>query len=149
MALDVCVQRIIAATPEQVSSYAMDWRHAHEWTECIREAALTSPCPDGGFGLGAEITRAAQFLGRKFDYVLRVVSYEPPAIFDLKSVAGPMELRYTYRFEPHEDGGTLTSIRLRADPGGYYRLSEPLMTAQLRKSLRHDLADLDRHTTRP
>jgi hypothetical protein len=149
MALDVCVQRVIAATPEEVSAYAMDWRHAHEWTECISEAELTIPCADGGLGLGAEVTRTAQFLGRTFDYVLRVVSYDPPAILDMKSVAGPMNLRYTYRFEPTEHGGTLTSIRLRADPGGYYRLSVPLMTAQLRKSLRHDLAYLDRHTTRP
>ncbi|MDQ1654471.1 MAG: hypothetical protein QOI35_3671 [Cryptosporangiaceae bacterium] len=147
MNLDVCVDRVIAAPPEKIAEYAMDWRTHPEWSACIRSVELTMPGPDGVFGVGSEITRAAQFLGKTFEYVLRVVGYDPPTELDMKSVAGPMKLRYTYRFEEHPDG-TRTSIRVRADAGRFYRLSMPLLTAQLRSTLRGDLLGLSQFMTR-
>jgi hypothetical protein len=146
MTLDVSVQRIIAASPECVAGYAMDWRQSHEWIDCVNDTELTVSGTGGDFGLGAEITREAHFLGRTFDYALRVVGYDPPTMIDMKSIAGPMNLHYTYGFEPHDEG-TLATIRLRADASGFYRLSGPLMTVQIRSSLRKNLVDLGRQTT--
>ena len=145
MALDVCVERVIAAPPEKIAAYAMDWRTHPEWSQCVRSVELTVPGPDGEFGVGSEITRAVLFLGKTFEYVLRVVGYNPPTELDMRSVAGPMKPRYTYRFEDHPDG-TRASIRIRTDVG-FFRLSVPLLIAQLRSNLRGDLARLSQHMT--
>jgi len=144
--MDVTAERVIALPRERVASYAMDWRHDHEWTQGIRAAALTAPGDGGGFGLGAEVTRTAYFLGKRIDYVLRVVEYAPPAVLDVKSVAGPIPMHVTYRFDPHPDG-TLASIRIRGDASGYYRLAGPLMTRTVRRNIRKDLRDLERRLT--
>ena len=87
-----------------------------------------------------------RFLGKRIDYVLRVVEYAPPAVLDMKSVAGPIPMHVTYRFDPHPDG-TLASIRIRGDASGYYRLAGPLMTRTVRRNIRKDLRDLERRLT--
>ncbi|HET9861107.1 MAG TPA: SRPBCC family protein [Nocardioidaceae bacterium] len=146
MALDVQQTRLIALSPDTVAAYAMDWRHDHEWTQGIRTAELTTEAPDGGFGLGAEVTRTAYFLGKRIDYVLRVSGYDPPTELDMRSVSGPMPMHITYRFEP-VGAGTRASIRVRGDASTYYRVAGPLMGILVRRNLGKDLRDLERRLT--
>jgi hypothetical protein len=142
--MDVLAQRVIALPPAMVAEYAMDWRHDAEWTQGIRTAELTAPADGGGFGTGAEVTRTAYFLGRRIDYVLRVVAHEPPTLLEMKSVTGPFPMHVTYRFDCHPDG-TLASIRIRGDAGGFYRLAAPVVRFYVRSSIRRDLRDLSRN----
>jgi Polyketide cyclase / dehydrase and lipid transport len=146
MPLDVTRRRVIPLPPERVAAYAMDWRHDHEWTQGIRTAALTTEAPGGGFGVGAEVTRTAYFLGRRIDYVLRVEEHRPPTVLDMRSVAGPFPMHVTYRFEPHARG-TLASIRVRGDASRQYRLASPLMAAMVGRNLGKDLRDLERRVS--
>jgi hypothetical protein len=144
--MDVRVERVIPLPPDRVAGYAMDWRHDSEWTQGIRRAELSAEADGGGFGVGAEVTRTAYFLGRRIDYVLRVVAHEPPTLLEMKSVAGPFPMHVTYRFDAHP-AGTLASIRVRGDANGYYRIGGPLMAAFVRSSTRRDLRDLERNLT--
>ncbi|MFI6007752.1 SRPBCC family protein [Streptomyces sp. NPDC051243] len=146
MTIDVTAERVIPLPPEQVAEYAMDWRHDSEWTQGIRTAELTRQADAGGFGVGAEVTRTAYFLGRRIDYVLRVASYEFPRLLDMVSVAGPMPMHVTYSFDPHP-AGTLARIRVRGGPGGLLRLTAPLMARQVRSNIGKDLRDLERRLT--
>ncbi len=146
MALDVRRERVIPLPPEQVAAYAMDWRHDHEWTQGIRQAALTRAAGPDGFGVGAQVTRTAYFLGKRIDYVLEVTDYEPPTVLDMQSVAGPMPMHVTYRFDPHADG-TLASIRVQGDASTYYRHAAPLMATMVSRNLGKDLRDLEARLT--
>lgn len=139
--MDVRVERVIAAAPAAVAGYAMDWRHDPEWTLGIRRAELSAEADGGGFGAGAEVTRTAYFLGRRIDYVLRVVEHEPPGLLAMKSVAGPFPVHVTYRFDSHPDG-TLASVRVRGDG---YRIGAPVVRLVVRSSLRRGLRDLARN----
>ncbi|MFF1510408.1 SRPBCC family protein [Streptomyces sp. NPDC058326] len=147
MGIDVTVERVLPLPRERVATYAMDWRHDAEWTQGIRTAELTRPADTGGFGVGAEVTRTAYFLGKRIDYVLRVAAYEPPILLDMVSVAGPMPMHVTYTFEQLPDGGTLARIRVRGDASGPYRLAEPMMGRKVRASLVKDLQDLHRQVS--
>ncbi|MCJ0872593.1 SRPBCC family protein [Streptomyces sp. AP-93] len=142
MTVDVTAERVIPLAPARVAAYAMDWRHDAEWTQGIREAALTREADAGGFGVGAEVTRTAYFLAKRIDYVLRVARHDPERLLDMVSVAGPMPMHVTYSFDPHPDG-TLARIRVRGGGGGYYRLAAPLMARKVRSSLTKDLRDLE------
>ncbi|MCE6994061.1 SRPBCC family protein [Saccharothrix sp. S26] len=143
--MDVSARRLITRPPDVVARYAMDWRHDHEWTRGIERAELSAPAPGGGFGVGAEVTRTARFLGKRLDYVLRVVAHEPPALLEMKSVAGPFPMHVTYRFDAAHAGTTMASIRVRGDAGGHYRPAGPLLARFVRAALRKDLRDLARH----
>lgn len=147
MDLDVTAERVLAHRPDEVAAYAMDWRHDHEWTQGIKTARLTRPSdaatgPDD-FGPGAEVTRTAKFLGKRIDYVLKVIAHDPPALLEMRSVAGPFPMEVTYRFD-RDARGTRASIRVRGDASGSYRLARPLMAAIVRRNLRKDLRDLER-----
>ncbi|MFI2431284.1 SRPBCC family protein [Streptomyces sp. NPDC018693] len=148
MSIDVTVERVIPLTCDRVAAYAMDWHHDAEWTQGIRTAQLTRQAEAGGFGVGAEVTRTAYFLGKRIDYVLRVAEYDPPRLLDMVSVAGPMPMHVTYSFDPLPDGGTLARIRVRGDASGLYRLAGPMMGRQVRSSLVKDLRDLERQVSR-
>ncbi|PCG83118.1 hypothetical protein CIB93_26165 [Streptomyces sp. WZ.A104] len=149
MGIDVTVERVLPLPCERVAAYAMDWRHDAEWTQGIRTAELTREAGGGGFGVGAEVTRTAYFLGRRIDYVLRVAAYEPPRLLDMVSVAGPMPMHVTYVFTPTADGGTLARIRVRGDASGLYGLAAPLMGRKVRSSLVKDLRDLEERLSTP
>lgn len=144
--MDVTVERVIPVPPGRVAEYAMDWRRDHEWTQGIRRAELTKPAPGGAFGAGAEVTRTAHFLGKRIDYVLAVVAYEPPALLEMRSVAGPFPMHVTYRFDP-DPAGTRATIRVRGGTGGYFRLTGPFMAPLVRANLKKDLRDLERRLT--
>ncbi|WP_200308697.1 SRPBCC family protein [Streptomyces adelaidensis] len=148
MPIDETAERVIRLPPEQVAAYAMDWRHDAEWTQGIRTARLTREADGGGFGIGAEVTRTAYFLGRRIDYVLRVASYDPPELLDMVSVAGPMPMHVTYTFTRHPSG-TLAGIRVRGDAGRLYRLAAPVMARKVRSSIGKDLRDLEHKLLEP
>jgi hypothetical protein len=147
MSIDVTAHRVIPLPPADVAAYAMDYRHDHEWTQGIRTAQLTRPAPDGGFGLGAQVTRTAYFLRRRIDYVLEVAAHDPPTELDMVSVVAPMPMHVTYRFDAHP-AGTAASIRVRGGGSGFYRLAEPLVAWQVRRNLRKDLRDLQNRLPR-
>jgi len=143
MGLDVTARRVLPVAPDRVAAYAMDWRHDHEWTQGITSAELTREAATGGFGVGAQVTRTAFFLRKRIDYVLEVVELERPRLLDMRSVAGPMPMHVTYRFD-EVAGGTLATIRVRGDAGTYYRLAAPVMAPLVRRNLVKDLRDLER-----
>lgn len=146
VAIDVTVRRVIPLPPDRVAAYAMDWRHDPEWTQGIRRAELTREADGGGFGVGAEVTRAARFLGRRIDYVLRVAGYDLLRLLDMVASTAPMPMHVTYSFESHPRG-ILAGIRVRGGPGGLLRLAEPLTSLQVHSSLGKDLRDLERRLT--
>ncbi|MGW7402309.1 SRPBCC family protein [Streptomyces sp. NPDC054833] len=148
MTIDETTERVIGPAPEKVAAYAMDWRHDPEWTQGIRTAELTRQADAGGFGVGAEVTRTAYFLGRRIEYVLRVAAYDPPGLLDMVSVAGPMPMHVTYTFDAHSEG-TLARIRVRGDAGARYRLAAPVMARKVRSSIGKDLRDLERRLAEP
>lgn len=146
--IDETAERVIPLPTDRVAAYAMDWRHDAAWTQGIRTAELTREADGGGFGVGAEVTRTAYFLGRRIDYVLRVAAFEAGRLQDMVSVAGPMPMHVTYAFAP-DPRGTLARIRVRGGPGGLYRLAAPALARKVGSSLRKDLRDLERALTAP
>ena len=140
--IDVRAERIIPFPAEQVAKYAMDWSHDPEWTQGIKEAKLTKTAGNGGFGIGAEVTRTAYFMRKRIDYVLRVDAYDPPRILEMRSVAGPFPMHIVYEFKP-QDSSTLASIHIRGNTGGFYRLAGPMMRRNVRSNIKKDLRHLE------
>jgi polyketide cyclase/dehydrase/lipid transport protein len=142
--IDVRAERLIPIPTERVAGYAMDWSHDHEWTQGIKEAKLTKTASAGGFGVGAEVTRTAYFMRKRIDYVLRVDTYDPPRILEMRSVAGPFPMHIVYEFKP-QGSATLASIHIEGNTKGFYRLAGSLMARRVRASIQKDLQDLERN----
>jgi hypothetical protein len=139
MAVDVIATIVIAAPRPRVARFVMDHRNDTAWIGGIRESELEGDEP---LGVGSLVRRVASFLGRRIEYVNRVEELEPDARLVMRSVKSPFPMVVTYAFEDGADGGTRTSVRVQGKPGSLYRMAEPLLARQVRRSVTKDLRTL-------
>ncbi len=137
MPFDVRVEAHVARSAEDVAAYMFDPRHDPEWITGIEHV---DP-PATPVGVGTETHRLAKFMGRRIDYVLRVIEYVPDRRLVMESVRAPFPMGVTYAVEPDTSG---SRVRLRVT-GGYgllMRLAQPIVSRQVRRSLVRDLRHL-------
>jgi hypothetical protein len=137
MPVDVRVDAYIARSAEDVAGYMFDPHHDPEWITGIEHVDL----PAVPVGIGTETHRAARFMGRRIDYVLRLVEHVPDRLLVMESVRAPFPMGVTYRVEP--DGtGSRVSLRVTGGYGLLMRLVQPIVSRQIRRSLEADLRRL-------
>ena len=95
----------------------------------------------GSVGVGTQIDEVYSFLGRKMDGKLEVAEYEPGKKITTKSISGPFHIQYTYSLE-EGNGGTQFTIDMEMKPDGFFTLAEPIVGANLKKSMDTGLASL-------
>ena len=137
MPFDVRVNAHIAKSPGDVAAYMFDPRHDPEWITGIEHV---DP-PAAPVGVGTETHRLAKFMGRRIDYVLRVVEHVPDRLLVMESVRAPFPMGVTYAVEP-DPSGSRVSLRVTGGYGLLMRLAQPLGTRQIRRSLEADLRHL-------
>lgn len=138
MAIDVIVTETIRAPRDRVAAYVVDHRHDPDWIGGISSSELIG---DGPLGVGSDVRRVATFMGRRIEYVNRVVELDPGRRLVMRSVEAPFPMQVTYAFDD-ADSGTLTSVRVQGEPASMYRLAGPLLAAQVRRSVAGDLRTL-------
>ena len=96
---------------------------------------------DPPVGEDTEVSRVASFLGKRIDYVLEVVRYEPKSLLAMRSIKSPFPMKVTYEFE-EVSGGTLARIRIGGEASGFYKLAGPLMSRAVKRNITNDLKTL-------
>ena len=139
MAMDVTAEVEIERAPEDAARYAFEPSNDPEWIGGIKRAEMITEPP---VREGTRVSRAAQFMGRKIEYVLEVVRMEPGRVLDMKSIKSPFPMEVTYRFEPAGEGRTRASIHIGGDSGGFYRLMAPVTSMMVKRNITGDLKRL-------
>jgi carbon monoxide dehydrogenase subunit G len=137
MPFDVRVEAHVARPPEDVAAYMFDPDHDPDWITGIEHV---DP-PAGPVRVGTETHRLAKFMGRRIDYVLRVVQYIPVRLLVMESVQAPFPMGVTYGVEP-DGSGSRVSLRVTGGYGLLMRLAQPLVGRQISGSLEADLRRL-------
>jgi hypothetical protein len=153
MPFDVRVEAHVAKSPEAVAAYMFDPSHDSDWITGIEQV---DP-PAAPMGVGTETHRLARFMGRRIDYVLRVIEHVPARLLVLESVRAPFPMGVTYGVEPDRSGSRV-SLRVTGGYGLLMRLAQPIVSRQIKRSLEADLrhlrgrleaADTNRGTSQP
>lgn len=137
MPFDIHVEAHVARSPERVAAYMFDPHHDPEW---ITGIVHVDP-PTGPVGVGTETHRLARFMGRRIDYILRVVQHVPDRLLVMESVQAPFPMGVTYGVEP-DGSGSRVSLRVSGGYGLLMRLAQPIASRQIRRSLEADLRHL-------
>lgn len=137
MPFDVRVEAQVARSPEAVAAYMFDARNDPEWITGIEHV---DP-PASPVGVGTETHRVAKFMGRRIDYILRVIQHVPDRLLVMESVRAPFPMGVTYAVEPGPSGSWV-SLRVTGGYGVLMRLAQPLVSRQIRRSLEADLRHL-------
>ena len=84
----------------------------------------------------------AQFLGRRLVYTYEVVEFTPGRRLVMRTAQGPFPMETTYTWESVDENRTKMSLRNRGTPSGFARITEPVMTASVRRANQKDLVRL-------
>lgn len=137
MPFNVRVEAHVARSPEEVSGYMFDPLHDPEWITGIEHV---DP-PAAPVGVGTETHRLARFMGRRIDYVLKVVEHVPDRLLVMESIRAPFPMGVTYGVEP-DGSGARVSLRVTGGYGLLMRLAQPIVGRQIKRNLEADLRQL-------
>lgn len=139
MAVDVEVERVIAAPLEEVAAFAGDPGNAPSWYANIRSVRWRSEPP---VRVGSRMDFVAGFLGRRLAYTYEVVDLVPGRRLVMRTTDGPFPMETTYTWSPHSAGTTM-SLRNRGEPSGFGRVAAPAMERAMRRAMTRDLECLE------
>ena len=124
---------------EEVFSYVSTVESQPEWSTSVIEVRKDTPGPPKA---GDTFTSVSKFLGRRFETPFRITSIEPNRQFSYHATGGPLpDQRWTFACEEVSRGTRLTAV-VEGEPGGFFRLAEPLLERAVNRQFRADLGTL-------
>jgi len=132
-------QSIVINRPtEEVFEYVTQIENQSEWSTGVVEAEQTS---QGPMSVGSTGRAVRRFLGRRIESTFEVTEYEPNKKFGFKSTSGPISMEGTQTFES-VDGGTKFSFAFQGDPGGLFKVAEPILARMVKRQVEADFNNL-------
>jgi uncharacterized protein YndB with AHSA1/START domain len=117
----------------EVFEYLADPTKLSEWSSIIDEAR-PSETP---IRVGTKVRTRAKILGRKLESDYEVIEYQVNKRFVTKTNRPfPLTRADTYQ---SEGGGTRVVLAAEAEPGGFFRLGEPILARIMKKQIEAEL----------
>lgn len=123
---------------DEVFAYVMDPAKTPEWSSISLEATLEGAGP---IGVGSRIKGVGKILGRRQESTSEVTVFEPPFRVAMRAVSGPGRFELERRLESIGKGTRYHST-LVADPGGLFKLADPIVSALMKRTVETDLHTL-------
>lgn len=122
---------------EEVFSYVADPQNIPHYQKDV----VAIEAPDKPAKVGARYTETRKFMGRDMQTTVELIAFEPNKGFSLKAIDGPVPFEADVTFERAGDGTKVTT-KIKAEPGGFFKLAEGMVAKQLKQSLQEDDARL-------
>ena len=129
---------VINRPVEEVFAFLSNPENGPKWTSSIAEVEITS---QGPIGVGTTYRSVRTALGRRLEIEFEITEYEPNRRYATKSISGPFPSESKVTFE-RVAGGTRVSGTLMGEPGGFFKLAEPLLVSMMKRQYEADLANL-------
>ena len=109
-----------------------------KWSSAALEAKQTSPGP---IGVGTTARFVGKFLGRRIESDSVVTEFEANRKYSFESKSGPFPIKGSNTVEQIERGTRVTAT-FDVEPGGFFKLAEPLVMSMAKRQLQGDLDNL-------
>ena len=123
---------------EVVWNFVNDEANDPVWQTTLIEAHRVT---DGPLITGSRVREVRRFIGRKIETEWEMTGCEAPTHSSIRSMKAPFAWSGTYTLAETGEG-TQFSIALRGDPGGFFRLAEPVVQRMARREMSANLANL-------
>ena len=131
---DVDIERPV----EEVFDFLTDTQRLTAWQSLIIDVREDTPGP---LAKGSRYTHTAKFLGRRFDTTVEAVEIVPNERADFQTVTGPFPFRISHTLES-TGTGTRLHVLGEGDPGGFFKLAEPLVARAAERQFKNDYTTL-------
>ena len=132
------INLVINRPVEEVFAFISNPENLPRWRAGTLDIKRNSSEP---FGMGSVVGGRFTFLGRPFDGNLEIIAHEPHRRYGTRLTEGPFPLEARYTLEPAGNGTDLTLV-IEGEPGGFFKLAEPLVVSLAKRSYEADLNNL-------
>lgn len=130
---------VVERPPDEVFEFLTDLSNVPEW----QSGAVEVREPDGALEVGTTYVEVLQFLGKRMEATIEVTELEPGRRFSLRTRSGPIPFEVRHTLEPANGGSaTRVHVELQGEPGGLFKLAEPLVMRNAKRQLEGDFATL-------
>lgn len=139
--IEFSVETEIARAPEEVFAYVTDPAKLPTWQ--TNTVSITQE-GDGPLGLGTRLREVHSAPGGKeLKSLVEVSEFDPPKVFALRMIEGPLPIDGRIVLEPAGDGTRITFAG-SGQPKGLLRLASPLLGRTIRRQFAEHCANLKR-----
>jgi uncharacterized protein YndB with AHSA1/START domain len=124
---------------ERVWAFVMDEANDSLWQTTLTDVHRLT---DGPVGVGTRVSESRRFLGRTIETIWEMTECEAPHRSSIASVKAPFAWQGTYTLEETAEG-TRFSLRMQGNPGGFFRIAEPLLERFVRREIAGNLGNLN------
>jgi uncharacterized membrane protein len=128
---------VINRPVEEVFALLSNVENNPKWSSAFLEVQKTS---EGPVGVGTTWRGVGKFLGNRIETEIEQTEYEPNRKSTQKSKS-PFPVNQQMTFES-VDGGTRVNVKFEAEPGGFFKLAEPLLAGMTKRNIEGELANL-------
>jgi uncharacterized protein YndB with AHSA1/START domain len=132
------IKLVINRPVEEVFAFISNPENLPRWRTATLEVKSISSEP---LGVGSVVRGRFTFLGRPFEGNLEIIAREPHRSYATRMTEGPFPLEARYTLEPAESGTRLTLV-IEGEPGGFFKLAEPLVISLAKRSYEADLNNM-------
>lgn len=124
----------IQRSPQEVFDVITDPAKAAKWQSSAESGEWTS---DGPYGVGSTWKSKIKFMGRDIESDLEITEWESPSLVSFKTLDGPVPMQAANTLEA-QDNGTLLTIKVKVEFGGFFKMAEGLAGKQVVKQVEND-----------
>jgi carbon monoxide dehydrogenase subunit G len=132
---------VVERPPNEVFAFLTDLSSVPEWQSGAVEVRQPG---EPSVGAGTKYVQVLKFLGRQFEATIEVTEYEPGRRFSIKTLSGPIPFQVQHTLEPSNGGGTKLHVTLEGEPGGLFKIAEPIVMRNAQRQVANDFATLKR-----
>ncbi len=129
---------VISRPVQEVFAFLTEHEHDTEWRSGLVEWKGTS---EGPTQVGSTSSEVLQFLGRRMETSYEITEYEENKLIGFKTTSGPIPMEGSYSVESIE-AGTKLSFKISGEPGGLFKLAEPLVARTAKRQIETDFNNL-------
>ncbi len=119
---------------DEVFAMLSDWTKAATWISGNESVTKTS---DGPTGVGTTWHSTSKLFGRRMDADTQCTEFEPNRGFAF-AVTKPFAGTVRFALEAAA-GGTRVDQTIDAEPGGFFKLAQPVLAAMMKRQVQADL----------
>jgi carbon monoxide dehydrogenase subunit G len=123
---------------KDVFAFVANLNNMSKWNAAVVSLQQLTPGP---VGVGTKFKSVGEMMGRRIEGEVQVTAYEPDTRTGFQMQAGPVQVNVTIAFKP-VGTGTKVSLNAQGNPGGLFKLAEPVMAGRIKSLMEENLARL-------
>jgi len=129
---------LIDKPAEEVFTFITNPANMSKWNSAVVSLEQITP---GEVGMGTKFKSVGEMMGRRIEGEMQVVAFEPNSKYGFQMNAGHVQINVTLTFKT-VGTGTKLSLNAQGNPGGLFKLAEPVMQGRIKSMMEDNLARL-------